>query len=51
MNTMKVIRTHVHAVYEKIQVLHRFRFGADRRIILINSIYTIDRGEFSFSGS
>jgi len=25
---MKVNRTHAHAVYEKLQVLHHFRFGA-----------------------
>jgi len=28
MNMMKVNRTHAHAVYEKLQVLHHFRFGA-----------------------
>jgi len=29
MNMMKVNKTHVHAVYEKIQVLHHVRFGAE----------------------
>jgi len=29
MNMMKVNRTHVHAVYEKILVLHYFKFGAE----------------------
>ena len=35
MNTMKVNETHVHAVYEKIKVLHYFRFAAERLIIFL----------------
>jgi len=26
---MKVNRTHAHTVYEKIKILHHFRFGAE----------------------
>jgi len=28
MNIMKVIETHVHAIYDKIEVRHCFRFAA-----------------------
>jgi len=32
---MKVNRTHAHAVYAKIQVLHYFMVGAERLILLV----------------
>jgi len=35
---MKVKRTHVHAVYEKIQVLYHFRFGAEGLFLSISII-------------
>ena len=35
MNMMKVNETHVHAVYEKIKVLHYFSFAADRLIFFL----------------
>ena len=41
---MKGNRTHVHAVYEKIQLLHHFRFGAGRIILInVNFVYTTDK--------
>ena len=36
MNMMKVNRTHVQAVYEKILVLHYFRFGAEESFLSIS---------------
>jgi len=38
MNMMKVNKTHVHAVYEKIQVLHHVRFGAEGLFLSISFI-------------
>jgi len=38
MNMMKVNQTHVHAVYEKIKVLHYYRFAAKGLFFRIISI-------------
>jgi len=44
MNMMKVNETHVHAVYEKIEVWQYFRFAARRvNIFLINFNFTCTR--------
>jgi len=35
MNLVKVNETHDHAIYEKIKVLHCFRFGAEGLIFFL----------------
>jgi len=38
---MKVNRTHVHALLEKILVLHYFKFGAEELLLSISILYIL----------
>jgi len=43
MNMMKVNETHIHVVYEKIKVLHYFRFAAEGLIFFLTISYALGK--------
>jgi len=50
MSMLKVIKTHDHAAYENIKVLHHFRFAAEGLIFFLDFNFTYTRQSMSQFG-